>query len=121
MKNKPQNKYKLTPDVFKTLTLTADVLPKFQRKDKNGNLMWATKTEFKGTENFNAEKGTYTKLTDQLKVPLLVNHHVNLREIYQKDGNRGVQLYVKFFTDEMEKARLEAEENKLKKDLVDKV
>lgn len=121
MKNKPQNKYKLTAKAYKTLTLTADLLPKFQRKDKSGNLMWTTKTEFKGTKDFNEEKGTYTKITNQLKEPLLVNHHVNLREIYQKDGNRGVQLYVKYFTDEMEKARLEAEENKLKKDLVDKV
>lgn len=36
--------------------------------------------------------------------PILINHETNLVEIYQKDGQVGVDAYVKFFKDMLEEA-----------------
>lgn len=97
------NRFKLTPEVFKSLELLAKTLPKFQRRDNNGNLLSRKVVLFDGTKDFTKGGGkiptTYTKLLKSKLEPLLVNHEINLREIYQKDGQSGVESYVKFFTD----------------------
>ena len=74
-----QNRFKLTPEAMRFIKGHVDALPAFQRRDKNGKLMFYNKGA------------------------LLVNHNVNLREVYQKDGPKGVDVYVKFFMDLDEK------------------
>lgn len=100
-KQKPKNKYKLTPEVYKTIKLISKSLPVCQRKDANGNLMWRTISKFDGTEHFQQGIGkiprSFTKKIRTGKEPILVNHEINLVEIYQKDGQNGVDSYVKFF------------------------
>lgn len=84
---------------------TAQKLGHFQRKDKHGNLLWRAVNKFTGTKDFQ-QTGKSTSCTKTFKVgkePIMVNHAVNLVEIYQKDGQKGVDGYVNFFTEEMKK------------------
>lgn len=96
-KQKPKNKFKLTPEVYKSIKLISKTLPVCQRKDKNGNLMWRAVSKFDGTKDFSESLKSYTKIIRTGKEPILVNHEINLVEIWQKDGQNGVDSYVKFF------------------------
>lgn len=100
---KKPNRFKLTPEVFKSLELLAKSLPKFQKRDSRGNLLSRKVVLFDGTRDFmqgdTKVPTTYTKLLKSKLEPILINHEINLREIYQKDGHAGVEHYVKFFTD----------------------
>lgn len=72
-----RNNYKLTPQVYKSILILAKSLGVFQRRDKLGNLIY---------------QGAH-------KIPLMVNHEVNLVECYQKEGLPGIKAYAKFFED----------------------
>ena len=100
-KKQLKNKFKLTPEVYKSIKLISKSLPKFQRKDSQGNLMWREVSKFDGVKNFKQGGGkiptTYEKQILKGKEPLLVNHEVNMVEIYQKDGLVGLNRYVDFF------------------------
>ena len=100
MKKALPNKFKLTPEVYKKLKQMATLMPQFQRRDKNKNLMFQGAAVFKGTSDWNEAKGTFVKNIDHGKVPLMVNHEVNLVEIYQKDGWKGINIYVAYFEKE---------------------
>lgn len=97
------NRFKLTPEVFKSLQILAKTLPKFQRRDSNGNLLSRKVVLFNGTKDYAKGGGkiptTYKNCLKSGSEPILVNHEINLREIYQKDGQSGVESYVKFFTE----------------------
>jgi len=105
-KRKKTNLYKLTPEADKMLIQLSKELGQFQRKDKHGNLMFRKVTEFVGTKNVllgsRNKLDSYTKEYKEIKQPILVNHLVELREIYQKDGQVGVDIYAKFFKDILE-------------------
>ncbi|MCE3278016.1 MAG: hypothetical protein K0S44_207 [Bacteroidetes bacterium] len=107
---------KITPQVYKTLVETAAKLPPFQRKDKNGNLLWRAASRFvKGselTQKVTAD-GKAIKpdemYVQQGRQPLLVNHQVNLIEVYMKDGQPGVDEYVDFFANIHEESKTKKE------------
>lgn len=102
-----KNKNKLTPEVYKQITSICENLPAFHRKDKNGKLMYRITSRFvKGSE-----LSKETKLQSSKEInptanyvqrgteAILVNHKVTLIEVYQKDGQPGIDTYVKFFKD----------------------
>lgn len=102
MNKKPlKNKFKLIPEVYKSIKSLAQNLPKFQKRDAAGNLLWRQTSKFDHTEHFQQGNGktptTYTKHILKGKEPVLVNHEVNMVEIYQKDGWIGLNRYVDFF------------------------
>lgn len=102
MKQKLKNKFRLTSEVDKQIKEICKSLHAFQRRDKNGELMFRTVTKFKGTENFQKKSNgglKYRTVLDKIKEPIMVNHYMNLTEIYQKDGQTGIDTYVKFFED----------------------
>jgi hypothetical protein len=100
-KKQLKNKFKLTPEVYKSIKLLAQNLPKFQKRDAAGNLLWRDVSKFDGLKDFMQGGGkiptTYKKQILKGKEPLLVNHEVNMVEIYQKDGWVGLNRYVDFF------------------------
>jgi hypothetical protein len=111
-KNKP-NRFKLTPQAYKNILAICARLAKFQQVDKTGKLRFEPVAKFIGTKDFQLSeiKGvgpSYTKQIEKGKKPLLINHQVNLIDIYQKDGDGGVKLYV----DHFEKLANEAKEKK---------
>jgi hypothetical protein len=109
------NIYPLTPDAHKMMKNFASMLGPFQRRDENGNLMFRTVTKLKkSTLTGNKIKNEFNKISE----PMMVNHELELCNIYQKDGMRGVKIYCDFFHElrkeqlpellEAEKAKQEA-------------
>lgn len=95
MSKKPlPNKYKLTPTADKACKILAVSLGQFHRKDKNGQLMYREETKFIGQFTVGNKK---ENRFEKKKVPLMVNHYINLVEIWQKDGQKGIDIYVNFF------------------------
>lgn len=105
---KPQPKYKLTSQITKQLETLAESLPIFQRRDKCGNLMFRQITKFLGVEK------NQTKF-EKVNEMILVNHKVNLLDIYRHDGQLGVDTYVGFFRDECARQKEEIAQQKDKK------
>lgn len=93
------NRFKLTPQAYKKLLALSESLPIMQRRDKNGELLRRAITKFIDTDGYSKGVPIYTKNTQKGTDPILVNHMVNLIEIYQKDGDVGVDVYVKHFKD----------------------
>lgn len=89
-----KNKYKLTPDIHKDLINVAKTMPASQRVDRNKKPMFRIVTQLKSSVLEGEKiKNSFTNI----KEPIMVNHEVNLREVYQKDGPAGVREYVEFF------------------------
>lgn len=108
MGNKKFNKFKLTPEKYREFKILAAELGPFQRKDKMGNPLFRKITKFVGTIE---EKGKTYNRCEVIKDPILVNHEINLRTLYQKAGQEQVDKYVASFRtlkielDEEEKQR----------------
>lgn len=97
---KPKNKFPLTPEILKEIKETIKTLGVWQRKNAKGELMWEPVNVFKGTKDFNVGgKGqkSYTKLFERGKKPLMVNHEVNMIDIWRKDGRKGLDTYTNYF------------------------
>ena len=95
--------FKLTPQVRKRLSEINNSLPKIPLFTKQGKILRkATHKKISGKELFK----TTDKLSDGTKVYIdknyvqhgtklvLVNHMVNLRESYKRNGNDGVESYI---------------------------
>ena len=84
-------KHKITPEVHNQLIGLASKLTPFQRCDEKGKLLFKLETELKSS----VKEGTGIRNTfERKKVPLLVNHKVNLIACYSKDGFDGVKKYI---------------------------
>jgi hypothetical protein len=109
--SKKPNQFKLTPEACKMINGLLKILPQFQRRNEKGDLMFRANTKLvqgkdlpQGTILNGGEKINKDKMyVQRFKEPILVNHSVNLYEIYQKDGQTGVDAYVNFFMDLHEK------------------
>lgn len=93
--------YKLTPDATKMIKAVAITLPVLQKKNPStGKLMFRKLTkriqgkdlpkDYKKKNDW-SPMGYYTYTYEE---PILVNHELNLIEVYRKDGNEGVNHYV---------------------------
>lgn len=92
------NKFKLTPQAYKDLLRLSKELPVMWRRDKNGELMRRVVTKFNGTDaSPHSDLRNYKNFYQKGSEPILVNHMVNLVEIYQKDGQRGIDVYAEHF------------------------
>lgn len=105
-----KHKYKVTPDVYKRLEKIAKSLAIFQRRDDKGGLMFRRHTQFLG-RRFDEKTKKWMNDIKVMKLPIMVNHMVNLHQIYQVDGDHGVNLYVDFFNKE---AQDQANQEKLR-------
>lgn len=103
-----RNNYKLTPQAYKSILILAKSLGPFQRRDKNGELMFRKVTHFKGTNGW-APEGDYKNHIQRDSEPIMVNHEVNLVEVYQKYGLPGIKAYAEFFED-LKKEKKDAEQ-----------
>ena len=74
---------KLTPEVYKGLLELSETLPKLIKIDKNGKPLYRIETEYNGGRQYK-----------RTKAPLMVNHAVNLIDIYKRKGDKGVNIYV---------------------------
>ena len=111
MSRKPlPNKYKLTPEADKMIKKLSEGIGKFQRRDKNKNLLFIEEKKFTGVTT---ENGKSFKNFETVKKPLFINHYINLVEIWQKDGHKGVDMYVKFFHDLKQEQEPEVIQNKV--------
>lgn len=100
--NKKINKFKLTPDIHKFIESTSKRLGKFQRRDeKTGELMFRKIPEFKG-QVLGKKKGSFINNIEYKMEPIMVKHEVNLVAIWQKDGQKGIDLYIQFFENLLE-------------------
>jgi hypothetical protein len=101
---------KITPQVYKQLESLSKELPQFQRKNTDGSLMYRSfgkrvsgydvpKADRETIKDFDVKK-YYSQKGQE---PVLVNHSVNLRNVYQKEGQTGVDAYCNFFKSEHEK------------------
>ncbi len=93
--------YKLTHDATKMIKAVAITLPVLQKKNPaTGKLMFRKLTkriqgkdlpkDYKKKNDW-SPMGFYTYTYEE---PILVNHELNLIEVYRKDGNDGVTHYV---------------------------
>lgn len=99
-----KNKFKITPQVYKELVKISNSLPRAHRKDRNGNLMYRNISRLVKVSEINETKTVEGKPIDpntnyvqKGKEAILVNHQVNLIEVYKNDGMSGVDEYVHFF------------------------
>jgi len=111
-------KYEITPEKRQELTGLALMMPEFSRKNNLGQPLEKTIFKFiKGknlTEDLKKQIKGKIDLNGRYKVgftkPLLVNHHQNIFKIFEQEGQTGVDIYVKFFKDEFEAAKIKAAE-----------
>jgi hypothetical protein len=89
-----KNKLNLTPDAYKKLITISGELPRLQKLDKNGNPLYKSNPLFVGYVMDDNKLSRYTKKIQRIKEPVLVNHAVNLVDIYQQKGWPGVDKYV---------------------------
>jgi len=99
-----KNKFKLTPEAHTKIKLLAKEFPKLQKLSKNGEplfrLLTITKkgselppdTKLNSGESINKDKVYVTRV----KEPILVNHELNMIDVYKKDGEAGIIDYVKY-------------------------
>jgi hypothetical protein len=91
--NKLKNKHKLTPADYKHIKTVAMNLPQFQRV-KDGKPMTRIVTKFIGQiKTIGGIKNSYQKIEE----PIMVNHELNLIEVFKKDGMSGVETYCAHF------------------------
>lgn len=86
MKNRGINKFRLTPEKYREFKILAAELGPFQRKSKSGKPLSRIVNKIDGN-------GKSYQVSEQI----LVNHEVNLRELYQKCGQDQVDKYVASF------------------------
>lgn len=101
-----KSKFKITPAIQKNIETIADSLPKFQRKNTDGSLMFRSMSKImlgselsevdrKQIENFDETK----KYVKHYPEPVMANHRIALRLTYLGLGQDGVDQYCKFYTD----------------------
>lgn len=93
---KHQNKFKLTPQVYKQLMEIAHDLPQLQQLTPTGKPMYRAKPVFVGTDltrEAALNKMGYRNTIQRNKEPLLVNHEVQLIDRYQRLGMDAVNAY----------------------------
>ena len=90
----------MNPQVYKDIKKIASELPKFQKKNPDGSLMFSIQSErilgkdlpkeFKKNNDWSPME-YYTR---KVRVPVFLNHEVNLIECYKKHGKEGINGYV---------------------------
>jgi hypothetical protein len=97
---KYKNKFKLTPDAYKKLITISGELPRLQKLDRNGKPLSMVNTKvYLGRDlppNVNVPETPKPDKRYLVRAiePLLVNHAVNLVDIYQQKGWPSVDKYV---------------------------
>lgn len=93
--------HKLTPEATKMIKAVAITLPKLQKKNPvNGKLMTSKlvkRVQGKDLPKDYKKKNDWSPMgfyTYTYEEPILVNHEINLIEVYKRDGNDGVTHYV---------------------------
>jgi hypothetical protein len=106
MKKRLKNVNKLTDEKASELKKLCIGLGMFQRRNNLGELMFKTeKPVCIGEEVIGGKK--YKKMRE-MRVPIMVDHYENLVKIWRKDGQDGIDYYIKFFTDLKEEQEKEA-------------
>lgn len=110
------NNYKITPQVHKQIIETAKTMPAFQKYTKNHKPLFRVLTRVvKGVDlpeenrpkDFSITKTYIQKYSE----PILFNHEVELIEVYRKNGQKGVDGYVKYFMDKFNESESKNDRN----------
>lgn len=90
----------MNPNVYKDIKKIAKKLPKFQKKNIDGSLMFTNKIERVLGKDLPKEfkkKNDWSPMeyySRTVKVPVFLNHEVNLIAIYKKHGQEGINGYI---------------------------
>lgn len=91
---KPKIKFKLTPQVQKSIVEAAKQLPALVRQNADGRPQYRKLATYKGASSFSHYTKGYTNHSDIYLVPVLVNHEVKMIETYQLHGEAALQRYI---------------------------
>jgi hypothetical protein len=92
-----KNKFKLSPADYKHIKTVAMNLPQFQRV-KDGKPMTRIVTKNQTSEYVpDGAMGKIKNSFQRVEEPIMVNHELNLIEVFKKDGMSGVETYCAHF------------------------
>lgn len=109
----------MNPQVYKDIKRIAKELPKFQKKNPDGSLMFRVQSERilgKDLPKDYKKKNDWSPMefyTRKVKVPVFLNHEVNLIECYKKHGKDGINGYVESINGIIKSVNNRIEETKL--------
>jgi len=109
----------MNPQVYKDIKRIAKELPKFQKKNPDGTLMFKIQSERllgKDLPNEFKKNNDWSPMEyyeRKIKVPVFLNHEVNLIECYKKHGKDGINGYVESINGIIKSVNNRIEEPKL--------
>lgn len=109
-------KHKISPAVHKDLVATANSLPKFQKQNDKGELIYhLVVRSIKGCDLTKQQKEIvlkeYGRISPtaryklQFREPALIDHVANIVKVYKEEGRAGADVYAEFWREEYKKAQ----------------